>query len=293
MISESLGAKYHHKQIRLYVSLIIVSVLSACAQVPKESVELSTTVGRDIAEMHRSHKALAIIIYDRIKKDVNRFVDDVYTPYQIGNLLRSDYDDFKSGSEDSLFTVMHKAVRQPDDNQAQKDTLPYMHTFLEIVREEIESFRKDLLDPVIQQEKELLSAIDRSYNQIHYANSIVTGHLASIVKVHDAQDEVLKEFGAEGLYDGPASVKGTYGFQSDYLRRTYSVLAGLPFMNGSIYWALRDFAVSPGWKGGAALPLGYDTDGLNHKGLLAYDGTVKPAWAVAEQLFGQTPSFVR
>lgn len=104
---------------------------------------------------------------------------------------------------------------------------------------------------------------------------------------------VVSEFGAEGLYDGPASVKGTYGFQDDYLRRTYAVLAGLPFMNGSIYWALRDFAVSPGWTGGAALPFGYDTDGLNHKGLLAYDGTEKPAFAVAEQLFGETPSFVR
>jgi beta-glucuronidase len=104
---------------------------------------------------------------------------------------------------------------------------------------------------------------------------------------------VVSEFGAEALYDGPAAVKGTFDFQSDYLRRTYAVLSGLPFMNGSIYWALRDFAVSPGWKGGAALPLGYPTDGLNHKGLIAYDGTEKPAFAVAEQLFGQTPSFAR
>ena len=200
MISESSRLKYHHKQNILYRSFIILFfLLSACAQVPKESVELSTTVGRDIAEMHRSHKALAIIIYDRIKKDVNRFVDDVYAPYQIGRLLRADYDDFKSGDPDSLFTVINKAVKQPDDNQAQKNTLPYMQIFLEIVREEIESFRKELLDPVLKQEKELLSAIDRSYNQIHYANSIVTGHLASVVKVHDAQDEVLKEFGAEGL----------------------------------------------------------------------------------------------
>lgn len=200
MISESTRLKYHHKQNILYLSfIIIVFLLSACAQVPKESVELSTTVGRDIAEMHRSHKALAIIIYDRIKKDVNRFVDDVYSPYQIREQLRADYDDFKSGGEDSLFAVINKAVKQPDDNQAQKDTLPYMQTFLEVVRGDIESFRKELLDPVLKQEKELLSAIDRSYNQIHYANSIVTGHLASIVKVHDAQDEVLKEFGAEGL----------------------------------------------------------------------------------------------
>jgi hypothetical protein len=104
---------------------------------------------------------------------------------------------------------------------------------------------------------------------------------------------VVSEFGAEALYDGPASVKGTFDFQSDYLRRTYSVLAGLPFMNGSIYWALRDFAVSPGWTGGAALPLGYPTDGLNHKGLIAYDGTDKPAFAVAASLFEQMPSFAR
>ena len=200
MISESTRLKYHYKQnILLKFLIILVFLLSACAQVPKESVELSTTVGRDIAEMHRSHKALAIIIYGRIKKDVNRFVDDVYTPYQIREQLRADYDDFKSGGEDSLFAIINKAVKQPDDNQAQKNTLPYMQTFLEVVRGDIESFRKELLGPVLKQEKELLSAIDRSYNQIHYANSIVTGHLASIVKVHDAQDEVLKEFGAEGL----------------------------------------------------------------------------------------------
>jgi hypothetical protein len=103
---------------------------------------------------------------------------------------------------------------------------------------------------------------------------------------------VVSEFGAEGLYEGPAAIKGTYGFQSEYLRRTYAVLDQLPFMNGSIYWALRDFAVSPGWTGGAQLPLGYPTDGLNHKGLIAYNGTEKPAFAVAAQLFGQTPAFV-
>ena len=63
----------------------------------------------------------------------------------------------------------------------------------------IESYRQERLAPVLAQEKEVLSAIDRSYNQIHYANSIVTGHLASIVKVHDAQEELLNEFGIEGL----------------------------------------------------------------------------------------------
>ena len=183
----------------ILLSAAYVISFSACAQVPKESVELSATVGRDVAQVYQAHKELAKLLYERIKKDVNRFVDNVYAPYQIKRQLKDDFDDFKSGNADSLFGVLNFAVEHPDDSQAQLNTLTYMDIFLEVVREDIESFRKEQLAPVIKQEQELLSAIDRSYNQIHYANSIVTGHLASIVKVHDAQEQILNEFNIEGL----------------------------------------------------------------------------------------------
>ena len=64
-------------------------------------------------------------------------------------------------------------------------------------------------------------------------------------------------------------------------------------MNGAIYWTLREFAVQPGWLGGADPPRGYEPDGLHHKGLIDYDGTEKPAFAVAQQEFAQIPSFAR
>ena len=104
---------------------------------------------------------------------------------------------------------------------------------------------------------------------------------------------VVSEFGAESLFDGPATVKGSYEFQSSYLQRTYSVLSGLRFMNGSIYWTLREFAERPGWTGGVTLPPGAIPDGLHHKGLIAYDGTPKPAFALAQQLFSAVPGFAR
>jgi beta-galactosidase/beta-glucuronidase len=103
---------------------------------------------------------------------------------------------------------------------------------------------------------------------------------------------VISEYGAEAFYDGPASTKGTYAFQSDYIRRSYDVFERLPFLNGSIYWTLREFAVMPGWTGGATLPPGYVPDGIHHKGLIAYDGTPKPAFSVAQQLFAERPPFV-
>jgi hypothetical protein len=102
----------------------------------------------------------------------------------------------------------------------------------------------------------------------------------------------ISEFGAESLFDGPAATKGSYEFQSAYLRSTFGVLDQIPFMNGAIYWTLREFAVSPGWTGGVTLPVGDDPDNVHHKGLIAYDGTEKPAFAVAQQLFSTTPAFV-
>jgi hypothetical protein len=190
-----------YKQLLFSILLLAVCILtlSACAQVPKQAVELSATVGRDIAQVYQSHKELAILLYERIKKDVNNFVDNIYAPYQIKRQLKDDYDDFKSGDEDSLFAALNYAVNHPDDSQAQLNTLEYMEIFLEVVRGDIESFRQEQLSFVIKQEQMLLSAIDRSYNQIHYANSIVTGHLSSITKVYDAQDQILREFGIEGL----------------------------------------------------------------------------------------------
>ncbi len=188
--------KYRH----IVLSTVLCLLISVgCAQVPRQSVELSATVGRDIAQLHKAHRNLVLLHYKRIKNDINSFIDDVYAPYQIEKLLKADHDDFKGGSSESLFFALDNALKHPGDPKIQNDAFFSMEDMVTIIREEVETYRGILLAPVLKQESEYLSATDRSYNQVHHANSIVTGHLASIVKVHDAQEELLNEFGVEGL----------------------------------------------------------------------------------------------
>lgn len=101
---------------------------------------------------------------------------------------------------------------------------------------------------------------------------------------------VMSEFGAEANINGPASEKQTYQFQTQYVQRTLEAVGSLPFMNGAIYWTLREFAVKPHWDGGAHR---HDIPHtvIHHKGLIAYDGKPKPAFAVAARLFAQTPLY--
>jgi L-arabinose isomerase len=86
------------------------------------------------------------------------------------------------------------------------------------IREDVESMRNELLDPLDAQEAEVLGSIDRAYQQIHYANSIVTGHLSSVVEVHETQAELMQAIGVE------RDLRITVG---DNLARTSSTIGDL------------------------------------------------------------------
>lgn len=184
---------------RLSALLVLALLFSACALVPKETVELSTTVGRDIATAHQSHRALAMTLFGRMKQDVNRFVDDIYFPFQVQFVLAKQREQQVAGDQNNMFSVMDTAMRQPQDAQAQKDVILFMQALVEAVHEDVEEYRAVRLQPVLAQEQEALASIERVYDQIERGNAAVTAHLSSVAKVHEAQDELLSSVDLAGL----------------------------------------------------------------------------------------------
>ena len=183
----------------LLILIVCTLIVSSCASVPKESVELSATVGRDIAVVHKSHRELAQILFSRMKRDINRFVDNVYAPHQVRAVMNRQYDLARSSDPNdkrkSLILAINEAVKPNASEKLQAAVLKGMEGLVGKIREDVESMRTELLDPMISQEAEVIGSIDRAYQQLHYANSIVTGHLSSVVKVHDAQSDLLNEIG--------------------------------------------------------------------------------------------------
>jgi hypothetical protein len=180
---------------------LVIAMLPSCASVPKESVELSTTVGRDITVLHKSHRNLAKLMFGRMRRDVNRFVDNVYAPYQINSVMEKDFKTSKSNDENdrrsSILLAINNAFRPEASETLQRQVLESMGTMVSLIRDDVESMRHELLDSIDQQENVVLDAIDRNYAQIIYSNSIVTGYLSSVAKVHDAQNEILNAIGLE------------------------------------------------------------------------------------------------
>ena len=182
-----------------FIFLILsMTFLFGCASIPKESVQLSATLGNDLQALHKSHRAMVTLHYGKIKEQINQFVDDVYAPYAISQSLKIEMDDFKAGDE-SLPGLI-KEASEGNDN-ASKEVLLYMQDFLEITNEDVELMRNELLLPIEQQEVELLLKVDNAYKNAIYANATLTAHLESIRKVKKTQSKALQLIGLNNVHE--------------------------------------------------------------------------------------------
>jgi beta-glucuronidase len=89
------------------------------------------------------------------------------------------------------------------------------------------------------------------------------------------------EWGAEANRDGPADEKGTYAFQSQWVRDTLNVFDTKPWLAGTTYWTLQEFRIRPDWDGSNPYP----TSPLHQKAVITYDGVKKPAFDVLAQMY--------
>ena len=87
---------------------------------------------------------------------------------------------------------------------------------------------------------------------------------------------VITEYGAEAARSGPVEQPGTLEFQRRFAREHLAVHASKRYVNGSIWWALRDFRVHPAWRGGAAAA--WATPPWNNKSLIDETDARKPVY---------------
>ncbi|HEY3021728.1 MAG TPA: glycoside hydrolase family 2 TIM barrel-domain containing protein, partial [Solirubrobacteraceae bacterium] len=115
--------------------------------------------------------------------------------------------------------------------------------------------------------------------------TLLSDWLESVHQCYPQKAIFVSEFGAEANRDGPVEEKGTYAFQDDFINYHLGVYASKPWLNGALYWAIQEFRVRPDWDGGNPHP----DPPIHEKGLIAFDGRLKPAYFDVQKAFTTTP----
>jgi len=104
---------------------------------------------------------------------------------------------------------------------------------------------------------------------------------------------VITELGANGNARNRAGRPGSLSYQARVLTRRIGFYARRDDIVGMLIWVLREYAVSPGFRGGAlrtALPGVRLSEAFNEKGLYRYDGSAKPAVEAVRRAFARAPA---
>jgi hypothetical protein len=64
-------------KLKFIIPLVIVSFLSSCSSIPKETVELSKVLGNDIKILQNSHKTTVKLFYDKIIENKNIYLTTI------------------------------------------------------------------------------------------------------------------------------------------------------------------------------------------------------------------------
>ena len=204
------------KMANLFFLIAILAMLSGCASAPKETVELSEVVGQQITELNKSHIRFVNLYYEKLRQDVNNFIDDRWAPTFLSKAVnnkhfRTDLDGayITSSISESDVTVKWKGreLAEPQKSvvlagikQAVTDENAKMGQVLldwsEEAQMQITKKRAELLKPVSEQERLVVNEINGAFLDLQRAQAAIKGYLASAVELKEKQDEVLQKLGA-------------------------------------------------------------------------------------------------
>ena len=181
---------------KIIVILLTLALFVSCIRIPRETITLSQTIGSDLKILQKSHINIIELHFNKIKNDINKFIDDVYAPYVINYVLKIELKKYKDGSP-SLYGAIEAAGQKPSKEDSE-NALNKMSEFVDAARQQIEAKRLELITPIQNQESALIKAVNLSYENVMYANTTITAYLQSVRKVKDAQEEALSMIGLKG-----------------------------------------------------------------------------------------------
>ncbi len=176
----------------------ILLLVAACANVPKEVVELSYRLGQDLGSLHDSYKTLVHQHFDSLRAQRIEYLENVWTPAFVAAWIEDGHlVAVATGKE--VYSEEKSSFVLPTPGQEKPELLASVQMWSESALRQIDKKKGELLSPLDKDEKELVAAVAEAFARVIRGNAIITAHLNSLRNVQEVQDELLSALDLKDL----------------------------------------------------------------------------------------------
>ena len=175
-------------------TLLLIGVLSAsCAQLPAESVALSTLIGQDLAALQTSYDQLIQRHFDSLRAQREMYLQAEWIRQFVGDWMRNGrLLDIANGTIVWSETASDFVAPTPGVESA--EMVYSIQVWAEEAVWQIQTKRAELMAPLDADEASLRADVASAFANVINANATLTAHISSVRRVRDAQNRVLDLF---------------------------------------------------------------------------------------------------
>ena len=176
------------------------ALLTSCASVPKEVVELSYRMGEDILALQESYVVLIHKHFESLKAQRVEYLESEWTPAFVRAWVDSGrLREIAKG--DIVWSEDAEEFVRATPGRKEAELLASIGFWSQSAIEQIEDKRAELLAPLDSQEVQLQSWVAEAFSRIYRGNATITAHLNSLRKVQEVQDNFLEAMDIKDLRD--------------------------------------------------------------------------------------------
>jgi hypothetical protein len=198
------------------IGLLLLTL--GCVSAPRATVELAEITDQQIAEMQASHEKFVRLYYDKLRDDVDHFMEQRWIPQFLSNVVegkgeggkkfRADLDKaYKLVTLDWETIIQIKEVKDEGVKETIRDAIKKLATqenavlgmvlldFSKAAQKEINTQRKLLIRPIDQQEAYVLDQLRIGYADLLRSSTAIKGYLASVVTLVEERDAISQRLG--------------------------------------------------------------------------------------------------
>ena len=199
-----------------WVVIGLLFLALGCISAPRATVELAEIADQQIAEMQASHEKFVRLYYDKLRDDVDRFMEQRWIPQFLSNVVegkgewgkkfRADLDKaYKLVALDWESVIQIKEVKDEDVRETIRGAIEKLTTqenavlgmvlldFSKAAQVEINHQRKSLMKPINQQEAYVLDQLRMGYADLLRSTAAIKGYLASVVNLVEQREAIYQK----------------------------------------------------------------------------------------------------
>jgi hypothetical protein len=201
--------------------LVVIGLLLlalGCVSAPRATIELAEIADQQIAEMHASHEKFVRLYYDKLRDDVDRFMEQRWIPQFLSNVVegkgeqgkrfRADLDKaYKLVTLDWETVIQIKEIKDEGVKETVRGAIKKLATqedavlgmvlldFSKAAQEQVNKQRKLLMRPIDQQEAYVLDQLRMGYADLLRSSAAIKGYLASVVTLVEQRETIYQKLG--------------------------------------------------------------------------------------------------